>query len=128
MDSNTRAARIARVHAAAKAVGLEGDDYKAWLKRRTGHESCRDLTDAQLDELADWLKATQPQWRLVSDLVRQIGWSGFQDPAFLTFVKRVTKEDNPRFLTRMQLRNLIAALLNWVKSLRKRGLLPSHGS
>ncbi len=124
MDTQTRQQRLARIHAAAKAVHLEGEDYQAWLDRRTGATSCADLSDAQLDALADWLKATRPQWLKVGALCREMGWTGFEDERFLTFVKRVTKEDNPRLLSRMQLRNLIAGLSNWTKSLRKRGLLP----
>jgi hypothetical protein len=106
---------------AAKAVGLEGAKYKAWVKRRTRKPSCAELTDAQLQALVDWLKPTRAQWRKVGDLIREIGMSGFEDDGFKTFVQRVTKETDPRLLSRMQVRQLIAGLVGWTNHRRKTG-------
>ena len=50
---------------------------------------------------------------------REMGWKGFEDPGFRTFVKRVTKEENPQFLTKKQLSNVIAGLTSWIANRRK---------
>lgn len=39
---------IGRVHQAAKALGLDDEEYRAVLERRTGKSSCRDLNTAEL--------------------------------------------------------------------------------
>lgn len=130
-DRPTRHRHLAHIHAATKAAGLEGDDYRAWLKKRTGRESCDDLTDAELAALCDWLKGTPAQFRKVYALAREIGFTGFDDPGFRTFTERITKETEPRLLSRLQLIYLIAGLQNWLKSKRthaaKEGVGPDHG-
>jgi hypothetical protein len=125
MSAQTRKQRLARIHIVAKSVGLEGQKYRSWLERRTGKTSCSDLTDAQLDALADDLKGTRSQWQKLSHLCKTMGWTGFEDPGFLTFVKRTTGEDEPRLLSRPELSNLIVGLEKWIENLRQRGDLPT---
>ncbi len=116
----TRNRRLARVHAATGAVGIEGQNYQAWLKRRTGKTSCADLDDSQLTDVTDSLKPTTAQWRRVLDLCAELGLSGFEDDRFQAFVKRITKVEDSRLLSRLQLRKLIYALGQWVKCQRQK--------
>lgn len=131
MNHPTRRRHLSHIHAATKAAGLDGNRYRAFLKRRTGRESCDDLTDAELAALCDWLKGTDAQLRKVYALAREIGFTGFADPGFLTITERITKEIEPRLLSRLQLSNLIAGLQNWLKYKRthatEEGAAPDHG-
>ena len=124
MDTATRNRHLAHVHATAKALELEGEKYKAWLKRRTGKASCADLSDTELSALVDSLKASLAQWQTVSQLTRELGYSGFEDERFRTIVQRVTKTDDARLLSRPQLGKLTAVLVKAVESRRKRALTP----
>lgn len=128
MASTPRNRNLARIHTATKAVGLEDDKYKAWLKKRTGKESCKDLTDAQLADLVEWLRPTDAQWWKVKALIHEIGLSGFADEGYKTFVRRVTKEDNPALLSRLQVHNLIAGLVGWANHRRQAGPVPPPGT
>ena len=119
MSTTPRNRNLARIHTATKAVGLEGDKYKEWLKKRTGKESCKDLTDEQLSDLVEWLRPTDAQWWKVKALIREIGLTGFADEGYKTFVRRVTKEDNPALLSRLQVHNLIAGLVRWADHRRQ---------
>jgi hypothetical protein len=122
MDDQTRHRHLARVHLVAKSEGLdlEGDHYRAWLKRRTGKTSCKDLTDAELSALTDSLKASHQQWWKVGELCEELGWSGFDDERFRAFVKRIYKVDNPGLLAKPQVGGLIAGLSNMAASKRKK--------
>ena len=128
MSTTPRNRHLARIHTATKAVGLDGDKYKTWLKKRTGKESCKDLTDAQLADLVEWLRPTDAQWWKVKALIREIGLSGFEDEGYKTFVRRVTKEDDPRLLSRLQVHNLIAGLVSWANHRRQAGPVPPPGA
>jgi len=120
MSDPARNKLLARFHATASASGITGEVYKNWLHERTGEESCKDLTDEQIRALLPEFEATRNQWRKAGAQCRELGWSGFEDPAFRTFVKRVTKQENPQFLTKKQLRDVIAGLENWIKNIRKK--------
>lgn len=117
-----RRRHLAHIHAAAQAIGLKPDsqDYRDWIKQRTKVTSCADLSDEALAAFSDSLKGTHEQWLLVGQLIREIGFTGFEDVGFRTFVKRITKVDDPRLLSKPQLRNLIAALSNWNKNRRRK--------
>lgn len=52
----TRNTLIKLVHAGARNAFADEDERRAWQKTRTGHESCRDMTDAQLDALVGELR------------------------------------------------------------------------
>jgi hypothetical protein len=84
-------------------------------------ESCGDLDDEALAKLSDGLKATPAQWRMVCGLAREIWPDGIENEGFRTFSKRVTKADDPRTLSKPQVRNLIAGLKRWVEYLRAKG-------
>jgi len=122
MDDQTKRKHLAHVHGVARDLDLEpgGDAYRAWLKRRTGCESCKDLTDEQLAALSDALKATHAQWKKAKILILELGYSGFEDQRFCTIVKRVTKEDDARLLSKPQLGKVIGILDKTAADRRKR--------
>ncbi|WP_295583915.1 hypothetical protein [uncultured Lamprocystis sp.] len=124
MDDETRDKRRAYIRLAAADAGLEGDAFRDFLKRRTGKTDLDSLTDKELEDLKQWLKPSPAQWGKVRYFCDVMGWEGFDDPAFLAFVERVTKKNNPRFLTRLLIRNLIAALSSWIDTLDHHGRLP----
>jgi phage gp16-like protein len=125
MSKSGRARYLAHIHAAAKAQGWNEGTYRDWIKRRTGKTSCAELDDAQLGALAATLKPTGPQWEAIHAACREMGWSGTADCDFKAFVKRTTKADEPLFLTRRQLTDVLVGLAAWQKSLRQRGKLPA---
>ena len=49
-------------------------------------------------------------------LCKKRGWpDGIDDPGFSTFVRRVAKVDNPRFLTKNGVRAVILGLERWIE-------------
>jgi phage gp16-like protein len=116
--ANTRKRTLARIHAAAKADGIEGADYKAKLKKRTGKESCADMDATELADVAAATRPTDKQRGLIWWLCKEIGLEGgTEGAAFKTWVRRVLKTDDPdralRYLTRTQAKRLITGLLSW---------------
>ena len=126
-----RSRLLAMVHIAAQHLDLEHGsfEYRAWLEKLTGKSSCKDLTDKQLNDLVNQLKQqgclerkitgyapnrpTQVQWRKMETLARQLGLGNATTPQFATFVKRVTKLESPRFLTRKSISDVIVGLEKW---------------
>ncbi|SFF12536.1 regulatory protein GemA [Nitrosomonas sp. Nm166] len=122
---------LAMVHIAAQHLDLEHGsfEYRAWLEKLTGKSSCKDLTDKQLNDLVNQLKQqgylerkitgnapnrpTQVQWRKMETLARQLGLGNATTSQFATFVKRVTKLESPRFLTRKSISDVIVGLEKW---------------
>jgi len=135
----------AMLHLGAKRLGWDEDTRRAWMSKHTGNRSSKDCTEVELARLADELRRlgalddgrplgkadrggkdfdrpTRQQWKKAAVLCKARGWKeGIDDPAFAAFVARVAKVDNPRFLTRNGLRNVIVGLENWIASDRKRG-------
>lgn len=120
MSTTDRNRLLARFHATAKNSGITGETYKRWLLERTGKESCSDLSSEQIEALIPEFEATRDQWRKVGHQCREVGFTGFEDPRFRTFVKRVTKVEPPQFLTKKQLGDVIAGLENWIAHRRKK--------
>lgn len=116
IPSTARSRHLAFVHAQAKLFDLDpkSEAYRAWLKRRTGTTSCRELDDAALAALCASLKATGPQWYRCYQLARALGFTDLHDAGFLQFLSRVTKETVPWHLSRQQLSNLIIAMNRWL--------------
>lgn len=48
---------------------------------------------------------------------------GIDDPGFAAFVARCAKVDNPRFLTRTGLRNVIVGLEKWINHDKRKGMV-----
>ena len=51
-----RATLIKLVHMGARKLFPEDEDRRAWQKTRTGHASCKDMSDRQLDSLVGELR------------------------------------------------------------------------
>lgn len=123
---------IAMVHIAAQHLDIEYNsaEYRAWLDKLSGKTSCKDLTNEQLSGLVDRLRRegcleqkttgsapnrpTAEQWRKMETLKRKLGFNHKKDAGFVTFVKRVTKLDDPRFLTRQSITKVIIGLEKWL--------------
>ncbi|SEN35881.1 regulatory protein GemA [Nitrosomonas marina] len=128
---------IALVHIAAQHLDIEYNsaEYRTWLEKLSGETSCKDLTNEQLTGLVDRLRRegcleqkktgsapnrpTLGQWRKMEILTRQLGFNHKNDAGFVTFVKRVTKLDDPRFLTRQSISKVIVGLEKWLEYEKK---------
>lgn len=134
----------AMVHMGAKRLGMDEATRRAWMEKHTCKFSSKDCTDAELSRLCDLLRAagalddgrplgkagtggkgndrpTRAQWIKLKVLCKQRDWkAGIDEPAFATFVRRIAKVDNPRFLTKSGVRAVIVALENWIEHDRKR--------
>lgn len=133
---------LGMIHVAVKHLGWDDATYRAWLEKQTGHASCKECSDRQLSLVADLLRdlgaldppaavkgtggsgrdrPTQAQWRCVVKLSKDCGLSGaIDDPGLATLCARVAKVDNPRFLDRHGISDLILALERWAASKAKR--------
>ncbi|HQW57398.1 MAG TPA: regulatory protein GemA [Gammaproteobacteria bacterium] len=128
---------MAMIHIAAQQLNIEhgGIEYRAWLQNLTGKTSCKDLTDEQLRELIALLRQqgclerkttgsapnrpTQIQWRKMEILARRLGFGNAMTPQFAAFVKRVTKLESPRFLTKKSISSVIIGLEKWLEYKKK---------
>ncbi|HAF56016.1 MAG TPA: hypothetical protein DCL01_12610 [Thauera sp.] len=132
------------VHMGPKRLGMDEPTRRAWMEKHTGQRSAKDCTDAELSRLCDLLRAagalddgrplgkagtggkgidrpTRAQWIKLKVLCKQRGWpDGIDDHGFSTFVRRIAKVDNPRFLTRNGVRAVILGLENWIEHDRKK--------
>lgn len=132
----TRKSMIAMVHIAKARMGMDDETYRAWLEKKTGKRSSSALSDAQLARLVSSLRAeglldeapatakviagkganrpTDAQWKTARGLAKKIGLDGGLDgEAFASFVKRIAKVDNPRFLTKASMANVLIGLEKW---------------
>lgn len=119
-----------------KRLGWDDEVYRAWLEKHTSKRSCKDCSEAQLSALADEMRdlgaldtpgtatpipggsgpdrPTQRQWRAALGLSKKLGMTGkHDDPAFITFCKKIAKVENPRFLTRGGISVVMIALEHW---------------
>ena len=135
---------IAMVHMGPKRLGMDEATRRAWMEKHTGKRSSKDCTDAELSRLCDLLRAagaldddrplgkadtggkgldrpTRAQWIKLKVLCEQRGWPrGIDDPSFSVFVRRIAKVDNPRFLTKNDVRAVILGLERWIEHDRKK--------
>jgi hypothetical protein len=119
-QAGERRRHIARFHAVARERRMDEAERRAFLKRRTGKTSCKELTDEELVDLVAWLKPTARQWSELSRLCRAMDFGGFEDPRFRAFVTHTTKVADPAHLTRLAAQDLILGMRKWVKH-RQRG-------
>lgn len=110
--------QIARIHAAAKAAGLDEDSRRDLLEGLTGKRSSRDLTRQEAARVIDRLnvltasvappgrrpgKTMSGRW---SSVLRALWLAGYHlgvienrdDSALIAFIERQTKITHPRFL------------------------------
>lgn len=134
----TRKSLIAMVHIAKSRMGMDDETYRGWLAKNTGKRSSSDLSDRQLATLVQTLRAagyldeapatakviagkganrpTDAQWKTARGLVKKLGLDGGLDgEAFASFVKRVVKVDNPRFLTKATMASVLIGLEKWLQ-------------
>ncbi|MBN9694645.1 MAG: regulatory protein GemA [Zoogloea sp.] len=132
----TRKSLIAMVHIAKSRMGMDDETYRDWLAKNTGKRSSSDLSDRQLATLVQTLRTagylaeapatarviagkganrpTDAQWKTARGLVKKLGLDGGLDgEAFASFVKRVGKVDNPRFLTKATMASVLVGLEKW---------------
>lgn len=131
---STRKSLIAMVHIGKARLGMDEETYRAWLEKRTGKRSCSSLAFDDLARLVAELRAqsalsaptskviggrganrpTEAQWNLARYLSRQIGLEGgIEGQAFASFVKRISKVENPRFLTKEAMQKVLTGLEKW---------------
>lgn len=147
----TRKSLIAMVHIAKSRMGMDDETYRDWLAKNTGKRSSSDLSDRQLATLVQTLRTagyldeapatarviagkganrpTDAQWKTARGLVKKLGLDGGLDgEAFASFVKRVGKVDNPRFLTKATMASVLVGLEKWwADREEKKGMTDNKG-
>jgi phage gp16-like protein len=134
--SGVRAAAIAKVHVAQKALALDDGTYRALLARVTGKRSCAAMTDAELAKVIEEFRRLG--WRDVPRAPRRAGgralamgptarkiralWLSLwhlgelTDPseeALAAFVRRTTAVEALQWIDSVQAATVIRALLGW---------------
>lgn len=136
-----RARLYAMIHLAVKRLNWDDATYRDWLQKHTGKRSCSDCSEKELSLVADLLRdlgaleppapiaaggsgpnrPTQAQLRAVKTAAKKCGLSGaFNDPGLITMCRRIAKVENPRFLDKQGVSDLINALDKWATSKAKR--------
>ena len=123
---------MAMIHIAAAHLDIKNhsEEYRDWLESVSGARSCKELTDDQLAVVVITLKEkgllvkkptgsdpnrpTHAQWAKVETLAKQLPLGGAKSAHFTAWVKKVTGLENPRFLTKASMRDVIAGLERWV--------------
>jgi hypothetical protein len=118
---------VAAVHVAKKQLALDDETYRAIIERVTGERSSAHLTVAQLGSVLDefrrlgWKPAhanyshkphVRKVWALWSDLVRRGLVKGGR-VALRKFVFRMTKVNDPQWLTLEQAAKVTEGLKAW---------------
>lgn len=136
-----RAALIKMIHAGCRRLGWDEATRRAWMKLHSTQSSCALCRDTELSHLVDLLRdlgaldptpkvsmpasesadrPTPEQWCYALDMSKKLGMSGAaNDPALITFCRKVAKVNNPRFLDRDGIKALILGLEGWLKSRNK---------
>lgn len=131
---STRQSLIAMIHIGKARLGMDEETYRAWLAKRTGRRSSAGMDFAELSKLVAELRAqgalngaaskviggrggnrpTEAQWNFARVLAREIGLEdGIEGRAFASFVKRIVKVENPRFLTKEAMQKVLTGLEKW---------------
>jgi len=129
---------IGKVHALAKQLGYDEATYRTVLLTQTGKTSCREMSDAQLSQLANALERirkgkrlpeggyrpanapkalgsgqptpTLKQWETLTGLAQRAGWGGLEDFRMLGFARRTAKVAELGELTRAQMSKVITGM------------------
>lgn len=133
--TNTRRRQLLGIaHLGAAQLGFDDEFRRLLQEQATGHASCRDMSDRELlswcwhlkklgatigipapmPSRAPW-RPTATQMAEIERLALAFGWNGLEDPRFLIFMRRTTKIDAVRFLTKWQATALIVGLRRWLK-------------
>jgi Protein of unknown function (DUF1018) len=129
---NNRNNLMAMIHIAAANLDIKShsEEYRDWLESVSGSRSCKNLADDQLAAVVARLKQkglllnkptgsapnrpTNAQWAKVEILAKQLPLESVKTPHFAAWVKKVTKLESPRFLTKTTMRDVIAGLERWL--------------
>lgn len=127
---------IAKIKIGQANLKLDDDTYRDFLELHGGKRSCADLAEAALTKVASAMEAqgafktkktgrvyrqggagpgrpTAPQIRKLAALARDRGWDGLEDPCLIAFITRTAGVDDPRFLTRAAMTDVITGLEKW---------------
>lgn len=134
---STTASLIAKVHVAKKQLGLSDEDYRAILKRVTGHSSSARCSAGQLSHLLAEFKRLgfaakggtsgfgQPHVRLIYALWKEAGIVGAIDnptkEALRAFVERQTGVSAPEFCAPAEANKVAEALKAMVTRAKRKG-------
>lgn len=125
-----RASLIKMVHIGARNLFDDEEARRDWQQARTGHASCSDMTDAQLDNLVAELRrkqalkprkppAADPQARKIYALWTAMHRDGLiesaSSQALGRFCHRITGRYRPEWLTPEQANQVIESLKQWRK-------------
>ena len=135
---------LAMVHIGAKKLfGDDRDAYEAFLLREIGKNSCAKASDKQIEKIVTAMqklggleaksgrqqsasggksydRPTALQRAKLAALSRDMGWDGLNDPALFAFIKRTTRRDAMRFLTRHEMSQIITGLEKWRDQLQEK--------
>lgn len=146
---STRKSLIAMIHIGKARLGMDEGTYRAWLEKRTGKQSCSDMSFEELSGLVGELRAqraltvsrskviggrgenrpSEAQWNFARHCARQLGLDGgIEGQGFATFVKRIAKVENPRFLTKETMASVLVGLEKWLADREKKnGMTDNKG-
>jgi|SRR5579863_3924808 len=129
-----RRAELAAIHMRTAALGIEGDDYRAFLKRITGAESAAGMDGRQRGAVLDELRRlgarshrtiaseggpAGPQGRLAITLWRELGELGvLDDPSdngLRKFAAKLTGVDRMEWADALAMNKLIEGLKAWLR-------------
>jgi Protein of unknown function (DUF1018) len=127
-----RRAELAAIHVRAKTLGIEGEDYHAFIKGITGQESAAGLDACQRGAVLDRLRALgarshrtngnegrsgEPQERLAIAVWRELGDLGVlhdpSDAGLRKFAAKLTGVDRIEWADARQMNKIIEALKAW---------------
>jgi phage gp16-like protein len=136
-----RVRMIAKIHVAKKQLALADDSYRDVVKRITGHDSARDCTDGQLEQLLgeftrlgfsavstpksgkSWVRKIHAIWRELQPLLDEA-----TDATLAAFVARQTKSvrdpngiARPEWLDAKQAKPVIHGLDGWLNRVKAEG-------
>jgi hypothetical protein len=121
------------VHRGAAQIGMDEDTRRALQQRVTGHDSCRDMTDAELlavirelrrlgadvrapVPMADGRPGMASGWQLATleHLALDMGWKqGLDDARFVAFIARTAGVQRAQWLDRAAASKAITGLRRW---------------
>jgi len=141
--SSRRRDQLAMLHLGAKNMGWDDDTRRGWMEKHTGKRSGKDCSPNELDRLCSELRRlgaldngrplgkgdsggrgagrpSRAQWIALKSAAKKLGFSGIDDPALVTFIRRVAKVDAPRFLTARKISHVLVGLDRWIESNSKK--------
>jgi phage gp16-like protein len=127
-----RRSELAKIHMASEALGIKGDEYRAFLKRITGQESSAGLDTNQRGAVLDELRGLgfrsprtienegrpgEPQERLAIAIWRELGDLGVlhdpSDTGLRKFAATLTGLDRMEWANARAMNKVIEALKAW---------------